>query len=123
MKKIELIGIYEVSGQQNVHLIELGIKLNHEQVDIGQFTQVEDGIDRIDWQTPWDEKFLNEEGTEVTGDWLDSPKDTSDFTRLAFFFHFIDFEKPLITQDGEMELRAPEKIPERISSIIEYEKP
>lgn len=121
--KIELIGIYEVSGHEDVHLIELAINTNHNNVDIGQFTQTQDGIDRLNWQAPWDEKYLNADGTIITGDWMDSPNDSSDYTRLTFFLHFIDFEKPLLTQWGELELKSTEQMPERISSIIEYEKP
>ena len=121
--EIDLIGVYEVDGQKDVHLIELVIKTNHENIDVGEFTQAQDGIDKMSWQTPWDEKFLNKDGTIITGDWMDSPTDTSDFTRFAFFLHFIDFDKPLLTQFGEMELSNPEKIPSRISSIIKYEKP
>jgi hypothetical protein len=123
MSQIELIGVYEVDGQKDVCLIELGIKTNHKNVDIGAFTQAQDGIDRMSWQTPWDEKFLSEDGTRITGDWMDSPTDTSDFTRLAFFLHFMDFQKPLLTQYGEMDLSNPEKIPNRLSLIIEYAKP
>ena len=122
-KKIELIGVYDVKENKNVYLVELGIKTNHENVVINKFTQAIDGKDRLDWQTPWDEKFLNIEGTRITGDYMDSPTDTSNFTRLVFFFHFLDFDKPLLTQYGELELSNPEKVPERISSIIEYQKP
>ena len=123
MNEIDLIGVYEIDGQKDVCLIELGIKANHKNIDIGEFTQAQDGIDRMSWQTPWDERFLSEDGTKITGDWMDSPTDTSDFTRLAFFLHFIDFGKPLLTQFGEMDLSKTEKMPSRISSLIEYEKP
>ena len=121
--EIDLIGVYEVDGQKDVHLIELGIKTNHENIDLGQFTQTQDGIDRMEWQSPWDEKFLSKDGTKIIGDWMDSPTDTSDFTRLAFFLHFIAFDNPLVTPFGEMVLSNPEKMPTRISSLIEYEKP
>ncbi len=120
---VELIGVYHVSGQKDVHLIELGIKTNHGNVDIGQITQKEDWVDPLDWQTPWDEKFLNSKGTKITGDGIDSPSDNSDYTRLTFFLHYVDFNKPIITQFGALELKNPEKMPERISSIIEYEQP
>ena len=120
---VELIGIYHVSGQKDVHLIELGIKTNHANVDIGQITQMEDWVDPLDWQIPWDEKFLNTEGTKTTEDGMDSSSDNSDYTRLTFFLHYVDFHKPLITQFGALELKNPEIMPERISSIIEYEQP
>jgi hypothetical protein len=115
-----VIGVYKVEGQTNVHLIELDIKAKHTDIEIGEFTQRQNGVDRLDWQTPWDEKYLNAEGTEITGDWLEVPNDTTETTRLAFFLHFIDFDNPLTTPFGE---KQPEPMPNRLSSIIEYEQP
>ena len=121
--EVELIGIYKVDKEEDVHLIELGIKTNHGTIEIGEFTQKQDGLDQLNWQTPWDEKFLNESGTKITGDWMNAPTDKSDFTRLAFFLHFIDLEKPLSTQFGNVELRTVEEMPKRLADIIEYERP
>ena len=118
-----VIGVYMVEGQTNVHLIELDIKAKHIDIEICEFTQRQNGVDRLDWQTPWDEKYLNAEGTEITGDWLEVPKDTTETTRLAFFLHFIDFDNPLTTPFGEIDLKQPEPMPNRLSSIIEYEQP
>lgn len=84
------------------------LKTNPKNIDIGQFTQAKEGVDRLNWQIPWDEKYLNEEGTIITGDWLNSPKNTLDFTRLAFFLHHIDFKKPLVTQFEALELKLVE---------------
>jgi hypothetical protein len=118
-----VIGVYTVEGQTNVHLIELDIKAKHTDIDIGEFTQRQRGVDQLDWQAPWDEKYLNREGTEITGDWLEVPKDKTENTRIVFFLHFIDFDKPLTTPFGEIDLKIPEPMPNRLSSIIEYEKP
>ncbi|TAI46952.1 hypothetical protein [Flagellimonas allohymeniacidonis] len=120
---VQLIGTYEIDGQKDVHLIELGIEKNHQNIDVGQITQAQEGIDKMNWQTPWDEKFLNFDGTMIIGDWMDTPKDTSNFTRLAFFLHFLNFEKPLLTQFGEIDLIKPVILPDRLRSIITYEKP
>lgn len=121
--EIYFIGVYEIEEQKDVHLLELGIKTNYQNIDVEEFTQEQDGIHKMNWQTPWDEKFLNEDGTKITGDWMTSPDEKSDFTRFAFFLHNIDFDKPLLTPFGEVEILHPIKIPIRISSIIKYEKP
>jgi hypothetical protein len=83
-----VIGVYTVEGQTNVHLIELDIKAKHTDIDIGEFTQRQRGVDQLDWQAPWDEKYLNRAGTEITGDWLEVPKDKTENTRIVFFSAF-----------------------------------
>lgn len=118
-----LIGVYTVDGQADVHLIELDIKAKHTDIDIGGFTQRQDGINQMSWQSPWDEKYLNEKGSEITGDWFKAPQNVAETTRLAFFLHFIDFNKPLTTPFGDIDLSPPEPMPDRLSSIIEYEEP
>ncbi len=120
---VNLIGVYKVAGETNVHLIELEINAQSDAIDIGEITQEQNGIDRLNWQTPWDEKYLNEQGTEITGDWLEGPKEITDKTRLAFFLHFLDFSQALITPFGEVQLKEPEPIPQRLSMIVKYENP
>lgn len=118
-----LIGTYQVNGQPNVHLVEATVNTKHSDIDIGKFTQEQDGVDRPDWQSPWDEKYLNEDGTAIIGNWMDSPKGENEKTRLAFFLHYVDFQKPLITPFHQIAFGQPEKMPERLSSMIEYEQP
>ncbi len=121
--ELNLIGVSTVDGQTDVHLLELDINAKHTDIEIGEFTQRQDGVNRLNWQTPWDEKYLNEQGTEITGDWFNAPENITDTTRLAFFLHFIDFGKSLTTPFGEINLKQPKSMPERLSSIINYEKP
>lgn len=118
-----LIGVYTVDGQTDVHLLELKIDASHTDIEIGEFTQQQNGIDQLDWQTPWDEKYLNEEGTEIIGDWLDAPANITGITRLVFFLHSLDFGKSLVTPFGEIDIIQPIPMPERLSSIINYEEP
>ncbi len=121
--EINLIGVYSVGGQTDVHLIEIEIKAKHTDIDISEFTQSQDGVDRLDWQTPWDEKYLNDQGTEIIGDWLDLPKVLTDTTRLIFFFHLIDFNKPLLTPFGAIDLKRPASMPYRLTTLSKYEQP
>jgi hypothetical protein len=119
----ELIGIYIVDGYKNVHLIELVIKAKYTGIDIGKFTQKQEGIDQSEWQLPWDEKYLNPTGTEISGDWVNPPTVIENTTLFTFFFHALDFNKPLISPFGDIKLKPAEKMPERLKSIIEYEPP
>ncbi len=115
--------MYTVDGQTDVHLIELDIKAKYTDIDIGEFTQQQEEFDRLDWQIPWDEKYLNDLGIEIIGDWLDAPKNLTETTRLIFFLHLIDFDKPLLTPFGNLVLKRPESIPYRLTTIIKYERP
>ena len=120
---IDLIGVYSVDGQKDVHLIELSVRAKYSDINIGEFTQKQDGVDRLSWQTPWDEKYLNDEGTIIIGDWINTPKDFTDITRIAFFLHFLDIGKPLATPFGDIKLKRPEAMPNRLTLIIKYERP
>jgi hypothetical protein len=91
-----VIGVYKVDNESDVNLIEMVINDNPTNVDIVEITQEIDGAHRMEWQSPWDEKYLNENGDKIIGDYLDIPSD-GNLTRLVFFFHYLDFEKPLLT--------------------------
>lgn len=120
---IDLIGVYEVEGHPEVHLIEMIIKSSHDEIDIGEFTQKQDEIDRLSWQSPWDEKYLDETGFKVIGDWMNPPNESVNTTRIAFSFHFLVFEKPMITPFGNVFFEEPKDMPDRLSNIITYESP
>lgn len=120
---IEIIGVYTIEGQNDVHLIEMLVNAKYTDFDIGEFTQEQVGVDKSSWQVAWDEKYLNLQGTAIIGDWSKPPIEPTDLTRLTIFLHFIDFKMPLITPFGEIELKKPEKLPERLNGIIEYEQP
>lgn len=117
-----LHGVYEVNGTKNVYLLEITIEHPPEQVDVGQITQEIKGKDKLDWQSAWDEKYLNEAGDEVIGGFLDLPEG-KDTTRLTFFFHDLILDVPLETQYGKLALTKPTKMPDRLVDIIEYESP
>ncbi len=123
IKAISLIGIYSVDNEVDVHLIELDIKANFMDIEIDEFTQQKEDIDKLNWQAPYDEKYLNKQGTEIIGNWLDEPKYLTHMTRLTFFFHYLDFSKPLITPFGDIDLKSPESMPARLSSILKYVQP
>ena len=120
---IELIGVYQIDKHPNVHLIEVKVKAPYDQFDIGDFTQRQNDVDELDWQTPWDEKFLNTIGTEIIGDSFEPPKSSIPSSRVIFYFHFLDFGQSLITPFGDISLKKSGQLPERLSSIIRYEKP
>lgn len=122
-KEVNLIGIYRVAKQPYAYLIELIIKASYTDIPVNEFTQHKEGVPRDKWQVPWDEKYLNNEGDVVIGDWFDKPKEVTDTTRLVFFLHFVNFKQPLVTPFGDVGLMLPVAMPERLSAIIQYEEP
>ena len=119
---MELKGIYTVDGSLEVHLIEILFHDSPSNIDVGQITQEIEGQPQENWQSPWDEKYLNENGEEIVGDYFDVPNDGAT-TRLLFFFHNLNFSKPLLTPGGQLALTQPTSIPFRLRDKIKYESP
>ena len=70
------------------------------------------------------EHILNEDGTEVIANDIEAmtkPELWEGNLRMIFFFHYLNYQKPLITPWGEIELPEIMEKPERIT--IEYEEP
>jgi hypothetical protein len=119
---MELIGIYTVDNNPDVHLIEITFDNSPDKVDVGQITQEIQGQPKGNWQSPWDEKYMDDKGEKIIGDYFDIPKDENK-TRLVFFFHDIDFSKPLLTQEGQLTLTQPTLLPDRLKDKLTYESP
>lgn len=119
---MELIGIYTVDDNPGVHLIELMFNDSPVKVDVAAITQEIEGQSRDNWRSPWDERYLDEKGEKIIGDCYDIPK-RGDTTRLIFFFHNIDFSRPLLTQEGHVTLTKPTVLPDRLKDKLPYESP
>lgn len=77
----------------------------------------------MNWQVPYEEKYLDPTGTEIIGSYLEEPEVLLTSTRIIFYFHFLSFEKPLQTQFGELNLIEAKNIPSRLSRLFNYEEP
>ncbi len=121
--RIEVIGVYSVPAREPCHLVELWVRELTGELPVSDFTQEMEGTPRDSWQVPWDERVLNESGTSQIGKRfpLRVQADGSDL-RLAFFFDYLDFSRPLLTPAGPLELPAPTKRPSRLQ-FFEYESP
>ncbi len=122
-RQIDVIGIYAVEASQPCYLVELLIRQHTGPIDVGRFTQATPGQPQSNWQVPWDERVLNSDGTaDLLGRY--PSKIVADGTplRLAFFFHYLNFERPLITPAGDVILPSAETVPSRLA-FLEYEAP
>ncbi|WP_442484077.1 hypothetical protein [Aeoliella sp. SH292] len=120
--KIDIIGVYRVKSRQPCHLIELHISNHRGPLDVGAFTQEWPDKDRGSWQCPWDERVLDSEGkSDLLGQY---PRNivVDEELRLTFFMHYLNWDFPLITPAGELELPDSCEPPARLS-FIQYEEP
>lgn len=117
---VELVGVYTVAKSQDVKLIEIIVGCPPSEIDVGKITQPEEGVKESDWQAAYDEYYLNEDGSEVVGRFGDNLADTAS-TRLAFFLYDVNFDKPLQTQFGKLQLPKESPMPKRLEGIIEFE--
>ena len=123
--KLEIIGLYPVLTNTNVHLIEINIRDSQSAIDWTKFTQSNLFQPVSNWQVPWDEKILNQDGTEVIADSYEisrNPELCKGDVRIVFFLHSINFLTLLITPYGNMKLPKVTELPERLK-FIEYIEP
>lgn len=100
----------EIAG---VVLVEVAVFNRDATFDVGDCAQP--GSD----QAPYDEVYLDSDGTAVVAGAFEPPEGRD--LRVAFFLHFFDPTKPLKTSYGVVPLPAPERMPERLQAITKYE--
>ena len=120
--RIDVIGVYDVPESiEPCSLIELSVVLNQERFDFGDVTQEVQGVPPSDWQVPWLEHELEDDGT--SGKELSIPLiGPAGPIRGAFFFHYLDLSRPLRTPAGSIALPESRGRPERLS-FMRYEPP
>ena len=125
MNKVEIIGIYPIEADEPVHLIEIIIKESEGVFDIGEFTQEILNEPQANWQVPYMEYILDSEGDKILADDFEAnskPELWIGNMRIVFFFHYLDFTKPLKSPFGNIILPKETKLPQRLK-IIHYDSP
>ena len=101
--RARIVGVHPIAAEEPVHLVELEIEGSAEDFDFGEVTQEVPGQPRSDWQAVYDERELGE-------------------NRFAFYFHYLDMTKPLLSPVGPLALPPESPVPEYLQDI-EYEQP
>lgn len=104
---MEILGVYTVTDHDNVWLLDISVPVSTSEFDFSDITQEIIGVDPLNWQVPWDERLIAK---------------TSDGARWVFFFHRLDFAKPLNTPFGPIPVPPATKMPEELAQI-RYETP
>jgi hypothetical protein len=104
----------------SIVLIELLVENGDQSFSVSDFSQPEDGVPRDSWQVAWAEAFLAVDGNSLLVErWKEPPK-TGAF-RVAFFMHFWDETKPLLTSYGELTRPSVSEMPERLKRLVVLE--
>jgi hypothetical protein len=105
---------------ESVVLIEVIVKNRDDNFQIGDFTQEQEGRPRDGWQAPWGAKILAEGGESlVETRWNQLPQDKD--LRLAFYLHYYQPDKPLLTSYGERNCPPVEAMPARLRRLVPFE--
>jgi len=104
---VRVVGIHPVPADEPVHLIEIELAGEVDQFDFGEVTQELPDQPQSNWQTAYDER-------EIAGD--------GDRVRFAFFFHYLDLDRPLSTSFGPVNLPAESPRTSHLRDV-EYEQP
>ncbi len=97
-----ILGLHPVEAPEPCYLLEVELS-DPISFDWGSVTQEVPEQPTSNWQVAWDEQQLDE-------------------TRWAFFFHHLDFAKPLLTCRGLVQLPEPTPLPVKLSDL-KYEPP
>jgi hypothetical protein len=113
---VRVLGVYPVeNAEQPCHLVELEVDIQ-EAFAVGMVTQEDPDLPRDDWQVAYDERRLNSEGREAH-EWSKAFPG-----RVAFFFHYLRLDRPLLTPAGALPLPKPQERPSRLA-FISYTPP
>jgi hypothetical protein len=102
---VRILGVHPIVAPQPCCLIEIDLGNQQDRFDWGAVTQELAGQPRANWQAAYDETQLNPDGN-----------------RWAFFFHNVDFSKPLLTALGPLALPHATPLPDHLKGIT-YDEP
>ena len=102
-KGARVVGVHPILADEPVHLVELEIEGGTDGFDFGGVTQEVPGQPQSNWQAAYDEREVGK-------------------NRYAFFFHYLDTAKPLLSPVGPLVLPPDSPVPEHLQDI-EYEQP
>jgi hypothetical protein len=104
---VRVVGVHPVDAEEPVHLLEVELAGDVARFDFGKVTQEMPSQPPENWQVAYDER-------QIQGD--------ADHARFAFFFHYLDLERPLLTPWGAVTLPAETPAPAYLQAV-QYEQP
>ena len=114
--RIDVIGVHPIEAEEPCHLIEILVADGSSTAAVESITQEVAGEPRENWQVPYDEVYLTAGGERV------HDSDSTSTARVAFFFHYLDLTRPLLTAAGPVSLPGESPRPSRLR-FKHYEPP
>lgn len=124
--KITILGVHPIEAEEPCDLLEVLIEDAPRPIDFGHFVQPDPGRPAQNWQTAYDEHYLAPSGDAFLNP--DDPRSRPDPTtsggrlRAAFFMHYFDTDRPIITPAGSIPPPPRTALPQRLT-IVQYEAP
>ena len=115
---VQYFGCYDYNDEWL--LIELALDVASSDIEWESIVVPNDELDEEDWQCPYMEQYLNDDGTEKLCEMYDEPEEPVKPCRVAFFV-YKDEAKVLRTPYGEFDLSDVQKLPKCLKEIIEFE--
>ena len=115
---------------KNWFLVEMVLDVKPSEIEFENIVVPDKLIKKSNWQCPYMEQYLNEDGTKKICETYDLPEDDSAPSRISFFI-YNEYPKTLFSKGkpqtlrtpyGEFELSDKEKVPGRLKKIIEFEE-
>ena len=105
---IEVRGVHPIEASEPVHLVDVAIAGEFDEVDWASITQPDPACEPDNWQVPYDEQEL--------------PRLADGRARGVFFFHYLDLMKPLQVGSTLLTMPAPTPVPSDLAAV-NYEEP
>ncbi len=119
MEEVTLFNCFKY--KRNWLCIEMALNVFSNEIYWDKFVIPETGVSEANWQVPYLEQYLNENGTEKICELYDDPQTPVKPCRIAFFIYKTG--DVLRTPYGDFSILHTDKIPKRLKRIIEFEKP
>jgi hypothetical protein len=103
--EFQILGVHHINAKEPCRLIDVLITNYDDEFDWVAVTQEVPGQPRDNWKAVYDEQLIERKG---------------DSAHFVFFFHFLDFSKPLITPFGPVILPKPSRVPSHLKKIKYY---
>ena len=94
-------------------LVEVLFENRDDSFQLRDFTQSQEGMPKANWQAPWAEAYLSEDGESLLVERWSDPPGTANF-RAAFFIHCWDLGSPLLSSYGELSCPPLKDMPVRL---------
>ncbi|MCC5786236.1 MAG: hypothetical protein JJU33_06005 [Phycisphaerales bacterium] len=122
--KVTILGVHPIEADEPCDLLEVLIEDAPRPIDFGHFVQAVPDRPAANWQTAYDERFLTTDGDAFLDP--DKPWSQPDLAacggrfRVAFFMHYLDSDRPILTPAGSLKLPQRTPLPDRLK-IVRYE--